>query len=102
MTVEPAGIQGMDAGEVARRHRQLRSGCEELAAMATFGEMLRQARDSSLRDDLFHSSGERIFSSMLEDTLVRPMGTGVGETLYRQLSATLPPPPAAAALDTRA
>ncbi len=89
--------------------QKLRAVCEEFIGMTMFGQMLREARDSSLNNDLFHSSGERIFQSQLDDVLLRGAASGdrpsrfgrLGEALYNSLARRLNAAAAATgALDT--
>ena len=79
----------------ALQHKQLRAACEELVGMGLFGQLLRQARQSSLNGQLFHSSAERTFTGQMDDLLVQRMsgrqGTPIGEAMYRKLSVVLPP-----------
>ena len=73
---------------------KLRKACSEFVSMATFGQMLREARKSSLNSGLWNSSAEKIFNQQLDDVLLQrasdKLGKSVGEGLYRQLSRSLP------------
>ncbi|NQU75120.1 MAG: hypothetical protein HQ546_02255 [Planctomycetes bacterium] len=77
----------------ADRQRQLRGACNELVGMVMFAQMLRTARNGRLNGELFHSSGEQIFQSQLDDVLIqktcRDDAGGIfgqlGEAIYRRL-----------------
>ena len=71
----------------------LRRSCNELVGMM-FGQLLREARQSSLARGLTDSSAYRVFRGQLDDVLIQSAargdgGTGVfsavSEGLYRQL-----------------
>lgn len=74
-------------------HTKLRQACSEFVSMATFGQMLREARKSCLNSGLWNSSAEKIFDQQLDDVLLQRasdrLGKTIGEGLYRQLSPSL-------------
>lgn len=78
------------AGAAAGYDQRLRSACDELAGMAFFGEMLRQAREGGFENELTDSGAEGIFASQLDDVLVQRgsggLGRSIGEMLYQRLS----------------
>lgn len=81
------------ARTVADPHRQLRQACDEFAGMAFFGQLLKQARDSSLNTGLLDSPGQRIFRQQLDDALIQrssdKLGFSLGEALYQRLAPSL-------------
>lgn len=84
-----------DAGATAgSESRQLRRACDEFVGMIMFGQLLRQARDSSLNSDLFANNGAKLFQSQMDDLVLQrasrgegraSMFGGLGDALYRGL-----------------
>lgn len=91
-TVAMQTMSALDAG--ADRQAKLQSAAYEFVGLAMFGQMLRQARESCLNGELFHSSAEKTWQSQLDDVMVQqaaasadgmdPFG-GLGKAVVRQL-----------------
>ena len=84
------------------RERQLRVACNEFIGTVMFGEMLREARESTLNGDLLSSSAQKVFQSQLDDVLIQQAMSGsheqstfgaLGEALYRSVSGRPQAPP---------
>ena len=76
--------------------RQLRAACNEFIGSVMFGEMLREARESTLNSNLLSSNAQKVFQSQLDDVLIQQAMGGsheqstfgaLGEALYRSMSA---------------
>lgn len=74
--------------------RQLRMACNDFIGSVMFGQMLKQARNSSLNSGLFSGKGEKVWQAQLDDALLQqaaasPNGAGMfgdlGDALYRSL-----------------
>jgi len=110
MTASSAQPVAGKAPANGRPPQSLRRACNELIGMVMFGQMLRQARESSLNSELFHSSGERMFAGQLDDMLIKKATSGgdgqspfgsLAEGLWRQLNHGRPAGISPAALDVR-
>jgi len=85
--------------EALPREQQMRIACNEFIGAVMFGEMLREARNSSLNSGLFSSPAQRAFQTQLDDVLLQqatggPDSRGVfgelGDAMYRSLSGRSP------------
>ncbi|NLF29985.1 MAG: hypothetical protein GX591_03755 [Planctomycetes bacterium] len=72
-----------------RQERQLRSACNEFIGTVMFGQMLSEARQSVLNDDLFSSPGARVFQSQLDDVLLQQAAGTADGGMFGDLSEAL-------------
>ena len=110
MTASSAQPVAGNAPPSGRPPQPLRRACNELIGMVMFGQMLRQARDSALNSELFHSPGERMFAGQLDELLIAKATSGgdgrspfgrLAEGLWRQLNNGPAARPSPAALDVK-
>lgn len=74
-----------------RREAALREAVREVVGTTFLGEMLKIARSSPLKTELFHGGrGEEIFRSQLDAELARRAGgamqNGLADEMYKRLS----------------
>ncbi len=74
MTMSPTDAVAKAKSET----QQLRQACDEFIGMVMFGEMLKEARGSSLNSDLFSNSGTKLFQSQLDDVMLKDAAAGNG------------------------
>jgi len=72
-----------------QRERQLRTACNEFIGTVMFGQMLDEARESALADDLFNSPGQRVFQAQLDDVLLQRASGGADGGMFGDLSEAL-------------
>ena len=77
-----------------QRKAALRTAVQEVVGTTFLGEMLKIARSSPLRTELFHGGrGEEIFRAQLDGELARRAGgamqSGLSDAIYRRLSKGL-------------
>ena len=72
-----------------RQERQLRSARNEFIGTVMFGQMLSEARQSVLNDDLFSSPGARVFQSQLDDVLLQQAAGTADGGMFGDLSEAL-------------
>ena len=77
-----------------RRQEQLRASVQEMVGQTFFGQMLKAARNSPLKSELFHGGrGEEIFGTQLDAEFARRAGMGTKSSLtdaiYNRLAKAL-------------
>ncbi len=80
--------------DLSQRQTALRTAVNEVVGTTFFGELLKTARNSTLKGEYGHGGrGEEIFRGQLDLELARRAGSamdnGLSETLYRRYSERL-------------